>query len=256
MIDLTRPRLLAPPWRWLLLGCMALLALAPTAEAAATPDLAETVRRIVERTNQLRRAQRLPATANDAALTSAARQFAEYMARTERYGHEADGRTPAQRADAAGYAACRLTENIAFQMNSAGFTTRELADGLFEGWADSAGHRLNMLDADAVDTGVAIAYSTRSARYYAVQVFGRPMARMLRYRVQNDTERPVVYAVGERRYTLPGYTVNTHQECNADRLRLWTFGDSARAADEGLAPAADATYRIELSGGALRMSRE
>ena len=49
---------------------------------------------MVERTNAFRLEQGLGAVKPDPALEASARDFAAYMARTDRYGHEADGATP------------------------------------------------------------------------------------------------------------------------------------------------------------------
>src|SRR5207253_2501467 len=119
------------------------------------------------------------------ALADTARDFAEFMARTDRYGHEADGQQPSQRATAHGYGYCMVAENIAFQYSSAGFRSGELARRFVEGWKQSPGHRHNMLEPDATETGVAVAQSPKSGRYYAVQMFGRPQALRVAFRIAN-----------------------------------------------------------------------
>jgi uncharacterized protein YkwD len=141
---------------------------------AAMPDLERATRAVVESTNALRRAQGLPGLATNAKLTGAAREFANFMARTDRYGHEADGHKPSQRARSHGYEYCLVAENIAYQYSSAGFGTVELADKLFEGWKESPPHLANLLERGVTEIGVAIARGERSGRYYAVQMFGRP----------------------------------------------------------------------------------
>lgn len=145
------------------------------APAAQRPDLAAVERLVVTGANDFRRGEGAAPLAVDAKLSAAARGLAAHMARTDRYGHEADGRTPAQRVQAQGYTWCMVAENIAMQYYSGGFATDELAQRFVQGWVDSPGHRRNLLERDATQTGVAIAHSARSGRYYAVQVFGRPM---------------------------------------------------------------------------------
>jgi uncharacterized protein YkwD len=129
---------------------------------------------ILEDTNQFRRAEGLGGVKPGHALEKAARYFAGYMAASDRYGHSADGATPAQRAVAHGYDYCLVSENIAYQWNNTGFATAELARDFFEGWKKSPGHRRNMLEREATDTAVAVAKSPRTQRWYAVQMFGRP----------------------------------------------------------------------------------
>jgi len=144
--------------------------------AAQAADVVAVERAIVEGTNRFRHEERLGSVRPDSQLDRTAHEFAEYLARTDRFDHEADGRTPAMRARAHGYDYCLVAENIAYQFDSRGFTTSALAHELVEGWKDSPGHRRNMLDARAVDTGVAVVQSRRSGRFYAVQMFGRRRA--------------------------------------------------------------------------------
>jgi len=162
----------------ILLGlAIALSSPAGTVSAAPNvPNLGEAAQRVIERTNHLRTEAGLSPLRSSEPLLAAARAFADYQARTDRYGHRSDGRSPSERALASGYSFCKLAENIAFQKNTAGFTSRELGDELVESWAESAGHRRNLLAADLVDIGVGIAHSPRTGRYYAVQMFGRPMS--------------------------------------------------------------------------------
>ena len=156
--------------RLLLLGLLAL----PGASPAAGPDLSSVERLILERTNQYRSSEGARRVAVDGRLARAARDFAMYMADTERYGHEADGRKPSQRVKVHGYRYCVVSENISYQYSSEDFGTAELASRYFEGWKKSPGHRRNMLEASVTDTAVAVARSARSGRYYAVQMFARP----------------------------------------------------------------------------------
>ncbi|HUP98269.1 MAG TPA: CAP domain-containing protein [Usitatibacter sp.] len=129
---------------------------------------------VVAETNEFRKEQRLTATAPETALRRTAEAFAAFMARTDKYGHEADGRSPGERAKSHGYDWCRVSENISYQWSSADFETAELAARLVEGWKKSPGHRRNMLDPSVTETAVAVARSPRSGKYYAVQMFGRP----------------------------------------------------------------------------------
>jgi uncharacterized protein YkwD len=64
-----------------------------------------------------------------------AQYFADYMARTDEYGHHADGRSPMERARRQGYAPCIVSENIAYRYTSdpEGFTAEEWPAGSSEG---------------------------------------------------------------------------------------------------------------------------
>src|SRR6185436_2512078 len=109
------------------------------------PDLPQTEIAIVEMTNAFRKENRLGALKPNAALAAAARAFAEYLAKTGKFAHEADGREPAQRAEAQGYRYCFVAENLALNLDSRGFETTKLARDVVEGWKASPGHRANLL---------------------------------------------------------------------------------------------------------------
>ena len=61
---------------------------------ATLPDLPQTEIAIVEMTNAFRKESRLGEVKPNAALTAAARAFAEYLAKTGKFAHEADGHQP------------------------------------------------------------------------------------------------------------------------------------------------------------------
>lgn len=191
----------------------------PDAESTAEA-MQKTAREILERTNALRREQGLQPLSSDAALTAAASRFADFMARTNRYGHEADGRTPAARAKHEGYDACILAENIAFYGPASDAALGQAARRLVDGWRDSLDHRKNMLDPDVTDIGVGVARSPESDRLYAVQVFGLPKSKRRLLRIRNVSDTPVEYALGERRYPLPAGYTRLHQVCRAQALSL------------------------------------
>ena len=81
----------------------------------------------------------------DAQLDTAAQQFAEYMNRTKVLHHEADGRRPDERMEAAGYRPSNWSENIAQGQRNA----QEAHDD----WMSSGGHRSNILSRDFKDIG-------------------------------------------------------------------------------------------------------
>jgi uncharacterized protein YkwD len=238
---------------WLRCAAVALAALQSIASvpavAAADPDLDRAEQQIVEQTNRFRRDQGIAATAPSRHLDSAARRFAQYMARSGRYGHEADGRKPVERTRAAGYEECMVAENIAFQYNSAGFGARDLADGFFEGWRNSPGHRRNMLEADATETAVAIERSAQG-RYYAVQLFGRPASQRVRFEIGNRAPQAVRYELDGKAFDLPPRATRRHEQCGRSALRLQLPGSAARV----LHPEAGDRLRVELANGRWRLA--
>src|SRR5258708_1068428 len=114
-----------------------------TNEPAKRPDPAQAAKRILNRVNQFPDEKKREKGEWNPTLGKAAQYFADYMARTNRYGHKADSTTPADRAKKFGYEYCIVAENIAYAYSSGGFTTQELVKEFFDGWKVSPGHRKN-----------------------------------------------------------------------------------------------------------------
>lgn len=186
--------------------------------SASSPDLAKTAELITTLTNQFRaRHDRHELTKNDR-LSRAAQDFADYLARTDTFSHTADGKQPSQRVRAQGYEFCLVAENIAWEYNSAGFTTKELARAFMTGWRHSPEHRKNLLDPDLDEIGVGVARSKKSGHYYAVQDFGRSQSKAVVFRITNEAGGTIHYTVDGKSFALdPHYTV-THQRCRAPEL--------------------------------------
>ena len=197
-----------------LLGLILLLPLPTLAQAKGdAPDLAKAVQQVIDQTNEFRKQEKQPPLQANKELTKAAEYFAGFMAKTGKYGHEADDKKPAERAKEHGYDYCIVLENIAYLYNSEGYTVETLAGGFVKGWKDSPGHRKNMLDPDVTDTGVAIARSEETGYYYAVQMFGRPKSKVFEFQIKNQSDTEVEYKVGDEEFKLaPRYT-RTHQLC-------------------------------------------
>jgi uncharacterized protein YkwD len=243
---------LSPSRRAALVLWAGLLSVACRPAAGAEPDLDRVEQWIVEQTNQLRRSHDLLPTAENLRLQVAARGFARFMARSGQYGHEADGRQPVQRTRAAGYDECQVAENIAFQYSSAGFGTQALAEGFFDGWLNSPGHRRNMLNGDVTETAVAIARSERG-RYYAVQLFGRPASQSIRFQIGNRAPQAVRYELDGKAFDLPPRATRTHVQCGAPAVQLQLPGD---AAPKLFRPASGDRLRVELANGRWRVLQD
>lgn len=183
---------------------------AAPAQDKGSAHLGGAIKVVLERTNSFRAAEGLGRLAVNDELTAAAQYFADFMARTDKYGHSADGTEPWDRAKNHGYEYCLIAENIAWVMEPRGFTATGLGDKLFAGWKNSPPHRKNMLDPGMLDIGIGIAYSPRTGRYYGVQLFGRHASKMISFRIENRGDQPVEYLVDGNRFTLlPSYT-RTH----------------------------------------------
>ena len=192
---------------------------------ATLPDLSQTEIAIVEMTNAFRKERRLDEVKPNAALTAAARAFADYLAKTGKFAHEADGRSPAERAEAQGYHYCLVSENLAMNLDSRGFESRALASAAVEGWRNSPGHRANMLQPAVTETGVAVArVPDRDPKFISVQMFGRPETFKVEFRIVNQAGGPVRYALGEEMHTLPPRSIVTYTSCDPDQLTFDQLG--------------------------------
>ena len=220
-------------------GSRETLAMAPHMPAL-TPDLPQTEIAIVALTNAFRRENKLGEVRPNAALAKAARAFAEYLARTNSFSHSADGRQPADRIKAAGYAYCDYAENLALNLDSRGFETRALAGQVVEGWKESPGHRKNMLTPHATEIGVGIAKAPDEPRYLSVQIFGRPQSEIYSFKIANRTERDVNYEFLSKPYQIKSNYTITHTVCIPGALQIEGAGGTSVKA---------ATGRFEASSG-------
>jgi uncharacterized protein YkwD len=226
-------------------------------EARFDVDFDAAARQIIELTNQFRKKEgRRELTANEE-LTRAAQYFADFMARTDKYGHTADGKQPADRAKQFGYQYCIIAENIAWEFKTSGFTTEGLAESLFNGWKNSPEHRANMLDPDVYDIGVAVARSEKTGRYYGVQEFGRPRSKAISFEIANRANGPVRYTVDDESFTLPERYTRSHRACRPPKLRVRLGPEENAKESDVLRPADGARYVIrQNSSGAYTIEQK
>lgn len=157
------------------------------AESPGSSLIADVEKAIVRQTNEFRQKHGLPEVSKANALEKAASEFAKFMAENDKYGHHANGKTPAQRAREAGYQFCIVRENIAYRTNTEKVTAQGLIDVFVQGWIDSPPHRENMLANYVTETGAAVA-TADDTTYYAVQLFGRPKSASIKLTVSNESE--------------------------------------------------------------------
>lgn len=185
-----------------------------------SPELAGVRTKIVQRTNEFRHRHNRGRVDVSPELSRAADRFAQFMARTDRYGHEADGRHPQDRAESQGYANCILAENIAYDFNARGFSTAQLVDTLMDGWESSPPHRRNLLDPDVDQIGVGVAESKHTGVFYAVQMFGRPRSERIEFSIANKADHLARYRLGDKEFRLPPQYTRTHELCRPTELRF------------------------------------
>jgi uncharacterized protein YkwD len=198
------------------------------------PDFAAAATAIVEQTNAFRKKEGRGPVAVDGKLAADAKDFAEFMAKNDEYGHHADGSGPGERAKRHGYEYCLIGENIAYTFSSRGYDTGPLAEEFVNGWEKSPPHRRNMLDPDVTATGSAVARSDKTGYYYAVQLFGRPKSAAVVFKVENTAGANVKYTVGGRTFDLPPRTIRTHSRCRPAELKFdWPDGKTASVKSAG-----------------------
>jgi hypothetical protein len=217
------------------------------------PDLPQTEIAIVEMTNAFRKDSKLGEVKPNRALAAAARAFADYLAMTGKFAHEADGRAPHQRAEAQGYRYCLISENLAMNLDSRGFESRQLAREAVEGWKNSPGHRANMLQRGVTEIGVAVARAPgKDPKFISVQLFGRPESLKVKFSIENRAGSPVRYALGEESHTLPARATVTHTSCDPEQL---TFEKTGRAVPR-FAPGDGDRFILRAAPGALTIDIE
>jgi hypothetical protein len=199
-----------------------------------TPDLPLVETAIVELTNLFRRESNLGELRRNATLDEAARAFARYLARTGQFSHTADGRRPADRTQSAGYKHCRVSENLALNVDSRGFRARALARHAIEGWKNSPPHRRAMVDPLVTEIGVGVAKAADEHRYLSVQLFGRPRALQYRFTIRNTSRRALSYTHAGQDHVVDARTEVQHTACQPARLEL----DGARPAGQAQGGAA------------------
>jgi uncharacterized protein YkwD len=140
----------------------------PSAQSRVTPhpDFADMVITLV---NRERTTAGCPALTPNDTLIQVARAHSQDMAIHRFLEHTgSDGRSPAQRVQAAGYQFRIVAENVA-----AGRLTPESA---VKGWMQSSEHRANILNCALRDTGVGVVEAPDDPTYgiYWTQLFGTP----------------------------------------------------------------------------------
>lgn len=213
-------------------------------------DLKKASEGVISRINLYREKEGLKTVSSSESLTAAARYFANYMAEKEVYGHRADGQRPSQRAENHGYDYCIVSENIAYIARREEVSAEDLAQEFTQSWLDSEGHRKNIVDPVVTETGVAIAQSKSGGRYFAVQMFGRPIGNQIDFRFVNDSPETLTYILdsggNQRSLKLPTRMSRTHKVCRPTSFRFEWMGND-RQAERG------ETYHITGSGEELQI---
>lgn len=196
------------------------------------PDMPKTELAIVEMTNAFRAENRLGAVKLNPELNKAAKAFAAFLAKSGKFAHEADGRQPSDRTEAAGYRHCIVAENLAMNQHSLGFATRDLAMRAVDGWKNSPSHRAAMLNPHVTDIGVGVAQAgDKDPKFLSVQLFGRPEKLKFTFKVENRANAPIVYGFGDKQQTVPMNAWISHTACTPGTVTVQGVTSSFKATD-------------------------
>lgn len=196
------------------------------------PDLPKTEIAVIEMTNAFRAENRLGAVKINPELSRAAKAYAAFLAKSGKFAHEADGRQPSDRTEAAGYRHCIVAENLALNQHSLGFQTRDLASRAVEGWKNSPSHRAAMLNPHVTEIGVGIAQaSDKDPKFLSVQLFARPEALKFTFKVENRADAPIVYGFGEKQQTVPSNAWISHTACTPGTVTVQGVTSAFKATD-------------------------
>ena len=203
---------------------------------------------VIESTNEFRAANNLSRLTRNPRLDLAARNFAAHLATGAAFSHESGGTTPEIRVFQAGYPACVVAENLERQYSSAGFATHELARTLVQAWKDSPGHRKNMLEPDALETGIAVVHRSHDGieDFYAVQLLARKESQTVYFMIRNGSELAATYRVNGKQFTLNPNYGRKHGRCSTPDL---LFEGRARGRFE---PKNDECFIVEKDGSVTR----
>ncbi len=183
------------------------------------PDLPAVEAAVIEMTNAFRAQQMLQDVQPNAQLTTAARAYAAYLAKNNAFSHTADGREAGDRVTAIGYQWCQVGENLALNLDSRGFASRDLAKKSVEGWINSPGHRENMLAPHATEIGVGVVRAPdKDPKFISVQLFARPKSMQYEFQISNSSKDTVTYSFGgETHQVAPSFAI-THTACTPSPL--------------------------------------
>lgn len=236
----------------------ALLCLVAAAPLSAV-EPAEVEKAILAATNAYRVKQDRGKLTLEPTLSKIARGHAREMAKRDQYGdddsngHILDGKGPADRAKAGGYAFGKLLENVGWNKGH-----DDPAKTMMQGWIDSPGHRKNLEDADITELGLGAAQG-QSGRWYFVQLFGRPHRLQTRVEVtiENRTAETIAFQVGAGKYQLPpGVTGRYRASQGAGQIEYritWPDAGEDRAETGTLTDGA--RYAFVKDGGRYRFKR-
>jgi hypothetical protein len=172
------------------------------------------------------------------------------MATNLKYGHEADGKQLGDRVAAQKYAYCLISENIAYNFNSQGIGTDQIAKMLTQAWIDSPPHRKNMVDPHVTAVGMGLARSANGV-YFGVQVFARPASAAFDVRFENRSRLTIQYTIGDKDFKLAPRGIREHKICFPQPIVFDLPAGSSAPDKDALTPTKFTTYTISTAGNGV-----
>jgi len=213
---------------------------------------------IVAHVNATRGEAHLAPLAVSPALAKAARDYAHLLAASGQFSHTADA-TFDVRATRAGYQACAVAENLALRREGA-LTAMTLAWSTIGGWLASPAHHHNLMEPGMTQTGVGVAIARAKTpgdapTFLVVELFARPQAQRVSFRIENQTSAPVSLHVAGKPQTVSARTTLKLSACAAPTIAFERVGStlvsSRYEASDGLVLRVTATaggdVRVEAS---------
>ena len=167
------------------------------AKTEQSANLSEVVKLIVAKTNEFRQEQGRAAVKTNPLLTETVREFAAFMARTDKFGHEADGKQPSD-----GRVSTSTTIALLPRISPTNTARRGSPRPNWRQGSSRAGrNRRAIARTCSIPTSRRRASpsptSEKSGKYYAVAMFGRPRSAAIEFSIKNETDAEVKYQIGD-----------------------------------------------------------
>ncbi|MCA9031580.1 MAG: CAP domain-containing protein [Planctomycetaceae bacterium] len=128
-------------------------------------------RELILATNSYRQRNGLGPLAWSNRLNTACESLLRVILSTDNMGHQADGRTPADRVSATGYSWTLVAENLAMRTGREFMSNTDFAHAILQQWIDSPGHNQNLLVPSATECGVAVGTNQANGKTFAVMIY-------------------------------------------------------------------------------------
>ena len=108
------------------------------------------------------------------------------------------------------------------------------------------------------DIGLGIAKSAKSGKFYAVQNFGRPQSKEIKFRITNKADVAVTYTIEGKNYSIEPRYALTHRVCRPTEIKFrWPEAKESAPSGEELKPESGSHYAIrKTKEGKYKVEKE